>query len=167
MFYAESETHTDIDIANEAATEALAVKVAEICGVGDMVALYGYLGVGKTVFARSFIRARAGADEEVPSPTFTLVQLYECDPVPIYHFDLYRLNNPDEILELGFEDAMANGSVLVEWPERLGPYTTPNRLDVEIRQGARTDQRTIRLTGHGYWLARVADVINEGKIHAI
>jgi tRNA threonylcarbamoyladenosine biosynthesis protein TsaE len=87
--------------------------------------------------------------------------------VPIYHFDLYRLNIPDEILELGFEDAIASGSVLVEWPERLGSYIAPDRLDVEIRQGARSNQRSIRLTGHGYWLARVADVINEGKIHAI
>ena len=167
MFYDESETYTDIDIANEAATEALAAKIAGICGVGDMIALYGNLGVGKTVFARAFIRARAGKDEEVPSPTFSLAQLYECDPVPIYHFDLYRLNMPDEILELGFDDAMVNGSVLVEWPERLGPYIPPDRLDVEIRQGALTDQRSIRLTGCGYWLARVADVINKGKIHAI
>ena len=102
MLYNEFETHTDIDSANEAATEALAVKIAEICGVGDMVALYGNLGVGKTVFARAFIRTRAGEDEEVPSPTFTLLQSYECEPVPIYHFDLYRLNFPDEILELGF-----------------------------------------------------------------
>ena len=167
MIYDELETHTDIDSANEGATEALAVKIAEICGVGDMIALYGNLGVGKTVFARAFIKARTSEDEEVPSPTFTLVQTYECDPVPIYHFDLYRLNTFDEILELGFEDAMANGSVLVEWPERLGPYIAPDRLDVEIRQGVRSDQRSIRLTGHGYWLARVADVINEGKIHAI
>ena len=167
MFYDELQTYTDIDSANEAATEALATKIAEICGVGDMVALYGNLGVGKTVFARAFIRARVGEDEEVPSPTFTLVQSYECDPIPIYHFDLYRLNTSDEILELGFEDCMANGSVLVEWPDRLGSYIAPDRLDVEIRQGALTDQRHIRLTGHGYWLARVADVINEGKIHAI
>ena len=167
MIYDELETHTDIDSANELATAALAAKIAGMCGVGDMIALYGNLGVGKTVFARAFIRARAGKDEEVPSPTFTLIQFYECEPVPIYHFDLYRLNIPDEILELGFEDAMANGSVLVEWPERLGPYIAPNRLDVEIRQGTRTDQRSIRLTGHGYWLARITDVINEGKIHAI
>jgi tRNA threonylcarbamoyladenosine biosynthesis protein TsaE len=167
MFYDELETYTDIDSPNEAVTEALAAKIEGICGVGDMVALYGSLGVGKTVFARAFIKARAGEDEEVPSPTFTLVQTYECDTVPIYHFDLYRLNIPDEILELGLEDAMADGSVLVEWPERLGPYIAPNRLDVEFRQGVLTNQRSIRLTGHGYWLSRVSDVINEGKIHAI
>lgn len=167
MFYDELDAHTDIDIADEAATVALAVKIVDICGVGDMVALYGTLGAGKTVFARAFIRARAGQAEEVPSPTFTLVQHYECDPVPIYHFDLYRLNNPDETLELGFDDAMADGSVLVEWPERLGSYMPQDRLDIEIKQGARANSRLVRLTGHGYWLARVADVINEGKIHAI
>ena len=166
MFYQEQETHTDIDIADEAATEALAVRIAEISGVGDLIALHGNLGVGKTVFARAFIRSRAGADEEVPSPTFTLVQPYDCEPVPIYHFDLYRVNQPDEVLELGFEDAMADGTVLVEWPERLGPYLPRDRLDVEIHQGGSPGSRLIRLTGQGYWLARVADVINEGKIHA-
>ena len=166
MVYQEQDTHTDIDIADEAATEALAVRIAEISGAGDLIALHGNLGVGKTVFARAFIRSRTGPDEEVPSPTFTLVQSYDCDPAPIYHFDLYRVNQPDEILELGFEDAMADGTVLVEWPERLGPYMPRDRLDIEIRQGSRPNSRSIRLTGQGYWLARVADVINEGKIHA-
>jgi len=165
MFH-EQDSFTDIPIANQAATEALAARIAGISGAGDLIALYGTLGVGKTVFARAFIRARAGADEEVPSPTFTLVQPYDCAPAPIYHFDLYRLNQPDEILELGFEDALADGTVLVEWPERLGPYMPRDRLDIEITQGAQENTRTIRLTGQGYWLARVADVINDGKIHA-
>lgn len=165
MFH-EQDNFTDVPIVDEAATEALAARIAGISGAGDLIALYGTLGVGKTVFARAFIRARAGADEEVPSPTFTLVQPYDCAPVPIYHFDLYRLNQPDEILELGFEDALADGTVLVEWPERLGPYMPNDRLDIEITQGTRENARTIRLTGHGYWLARVSDVINDGKIHA-
>ena len=165
MFH-EQDHFTDIQIDDEAATEALAARIAGISGAGDLIALYGTLGVGKTVFARAFIRARAGADEEVPSPTFTLVQPYDCDPVPIYHFDLYRLNQPDEILELGFEDALADGTVLVEWSERLGPYIPNDRLDIEITQGAKENTRTIRLTGQGYWLARVSDVINDGKIHA-
>lgn len=146
--------------------EAFASKIASISGVGDMIALSGQLGVGKTVFARAFIRSRTGQDEEVPSPTFTLLQPYDCEPVAIYHFDLYRVNHPDEILELGFEDAMADGSVLVEWPDRLGPYLPHDRLDIEITQGSKTNARSLRLTGQGYWLARVADVINDGKIHA-
>jgi len=166
MFYDEHDTHTTIQIADEMAMEALARKIATVSGVGDMIALSGQLGVGKTVFARAFVRSRMGADEEVPSPTFTLVQLYECEPVPIYHFDLYRLNHPDEILELGFEDAMADGTVLVEWPDRLGAYMPMDRLDIEITQGRKSNARSVRLTGQGYWLARVADVINDGKIHA-
>ncbi len=166
MFYEEQETHTTIPIADEKAMEALAQKIAAISGVGDLIALSGNLGVGKTVFARAFVRSRTTPDEEVPSPTFTLVQPYDCEPVPIYHFDLYRLNNPDEILELGFEDALADGSVLVEWPDKLGPYMPMDRLEIEISQGSNINARSVRLTGHGYWLARVADVINDGKIHA-
>ncbi len=162
----EQDQFTEISVADETATEALAAKIAGICGAGDLIALHGPLGIGKSVFARAFIRARAGADEEVPSPTFTLVQPYDCEPAPIYHFDLYRLNQADEILELGFEDALADGTVLVEWPDRLGPYMPRDRLDIEIMQGARENARIIRLTGQGYWRARVSDVINDGKIHA-
>ncbi len=166
MFYEEQDTHTNIDIADEAAMENLARRIADISGVGDVIALSGQLGVGKTVFARAFIRTRTSPDEEVPSPTFTLVQPYDCTPVPIYHFDLYRINQPDEILELGFDDAVADGTIIVEWPDRLGPYLPADRLDIEISQGSRNDARTVRLTGRGYWLARVSDVINAGKIHA-
>lgn len=166
MFYEEQDSYTLINIADETAMKALAGSIADICGVGDLVALSGNLGVGKSVFARAFVRHRLGQDEEVPSPTFTLVQVYDDAEPPVTHFDLYRLNAPDEILELGFEDALAEGSVLVEWPDRLGGYMPRDRLDIEISQGANANSRTLKLTGHGYWLARVADVINDGKIHA-
>ena len=166
MFYEEQETYTVINIADEAAMEAFAGRIADISGRGDLIALYGNLGMGKSVFARAFVRHRMGAQEEVPSPTFTLVQTYEGAEIPISHFDFYRLQQPDEILELGFEDAMADGTVLVEWPDRLGAYMPHDRLDIEISQGSSTHSRTLRLSGHGYWLARVSDVINEGKIHA-
>ncbi|NQV99428.1 MAG: tRNA (adenosine(37)-N6)-threonylcarbamoyltransferase complex ATPase subunit type 1 TsaE [Rhodospirillales bacterium] len=166
MFYEEQDTHTDIAIADEAAMQALAAQISAICGVGDLIALIGKLGVGKTVFARAFVCQRLNADEEVPSPTFTLVQTYDAEPAPIAHFDLYRLNHADEVLELGFEDALAEGTVLVEWPDRLGPYLPADRLDIEISQGSQANSRTVRLTGRGYWLARVSDVINDGKIHA-
>lgn len=164
--FSEHETHTDILLPDEAATRALAARIAAICGRGDLIALYGDLGVGKTVFARAFIRARTSPDEEVPSPTFTLVQHYDGEPASVYHFDLYRLQIADEVLELGFEDALADGTVLVEWPDRLGPYMPRDRLDIEIRQSGKEDERTVRLIGRGYWLARVSDVINDGKIHA-
>ena len=131
-----------------------------------MLSLRGDLGMGKTVFARAFIQSLTSAEEEVPSPTFTLVQVYETSPASVYHFDLYRLKSPDEILELGFDDALDDGCVLVEWPDRLGPYLPGNRLDVDLVQGPSEGARRVSLTGYGYWQARMTDAFLDGKIHA-
>lgn len=106
---------------SEADTRALAAKVAGDARTGDCFALRGDLGAGKSVFARGFIQALIG-DAEVPSPTFTLVQLYETPAGPLYHFDLYRLDGPDDVWELGWEEALAAGICLVEWPDKAGPY---------------------------------------------
>lgn len=86
---------------------------------GDVVALEGPIGAGKTHFSRALIRARLGYDEDVPSPTFTLIQTYEAD-VEIWHADLYRLTHPDEVLELGLDEAFRTAICLIEWPERMG-----------------------------------------------
>src|SRR5271157_2974950 len=102
---------------DEAATKALAARLAAIACVGDVVALSGELGVGKTAFARAFIRARCGADEEVPSPTFTLSQVYDGGGSAIWHFDLYRLAAAEEAWELGIEEAFSCGISLIEWPD--------------------------------------------------
>src|SRR5689334_8960174 len=95
-----------IDLPDESATAMLAARTAGVARPADIIALKGELGAGKTAFARAFIRARGGADE-VPSPTFTLVQVYDLDPTAIWHFDLYRLRAPEEAWELGIEDAFA------------------------------------------------------------
>ncbi len=88
---------------------------------GDVVLLHGDLGMGKSVFSRAVIRALYGDDAlEVPSPTFTLVQTYDAPVGCVWHFDLYRLSDPDEVYELGWEEAITDGILLVEWPERLG-----------------------------------------------
>lgn len=96
--------------------------------------LYGNLGAGKSVFARALIREIMNDPNlEVPSPTFTLVQVYETPYGPLHHFDLYRLEDPKEIFNLGWEDALGNGLVIVEWPERLGRYKPATTLDIHIQ----------------------------------
>ena len=110
-------------LADKSATEALAARLAAAARSRDVFALRGDLGTGKTVFARAFIRARTRRDEEVPSPTFTLVQTYEPAPLTepaIWHYDLFRLQNADDALELDIEEAFCGAISLIEWPERLG-----------------------------------------------
>ncbi|HET8727209.1 MAG TPA: tRNA (adenosine(37)-N6)-threonylcarbamoyltransferase complex ATPase subunit type 1 TsaE [Alphaproteobacteria bacterium] len=148
------ETRT-IPLPDEAATAALAERLAALLQPGDAVALAGDLGGGKTSFARAAIRALARAEVEVPSPTFTLVQTYELGPAPVWHFDLYRLSGPDEVIELGWDEARAGGIVLVEWPERLGSLLPADRLDVALAYGGAPGTRVATLTGHGGWVGRL------------
>jgi len=127
---------SDVILPNPAATERLAAIVAGQARAGDAILLSGDLGAGKTHFARAFINALTRAPEEVPSPTFTLVQTYEAEaqgqPVEIWHFDLYRLKSPDETLELGIEEAFATAITLVEWPDRLGFLKPREHLELRL-----------------------------------
>lgn len=116
---------------SEAETESLARKIAAVAQKGDVFALYGTLGMGKSVFARAFIQSLTDA-KEVPSPTFTLVQEYQSTDFDIYHFDLYRLKSPDEVFELGFEEAVYGGVSLIEWPEKSGEWLPKNIFKIEI-----------------------------------
>ena len=124
-----------IELPDEAATAALATRLARLVRRGDVIALRGELGTGKTSFARAFIRARAGHDEIVPSPTFTLMQVYELPDLSIWHFDGYRLRDPEEGWELGIEDAFRDGVSLIEWPERFGPLIPQRRLEITFEHG--------------------------------
>lgn len=143
-----------LTLPDEAATAALAARIAPWLRAGDVVTLRGDLGAGKTALARSIIRTLADdPEEEVPSPTFTLVQTYEHLTPPVWHFDLYRLTDPGEVEELGWEEALG-ACALVEWPERLGPLLPPDRLDIHI--AINDDQsRLVTLTGHGTWGPRL------------
>ncbi len=129
------------------ATARLGAGIAGGLRPGDAVALWGDLGAGKTTLARAILRALGVADD-VPSPTFTLVQNYQTTP-RIAHFDLYRLKSAREMEELGFEDALAEGAVLVEWPERAPEALPPEALHVRLKQENGT--RTARLTGPARW----------------
>ena len=99
----------------------------------QIILLSGALGMGKTVFARALIQSLCNDPNlEVVSPTFTLLQTYDCDIAPIYHYDLYRIEDPEEIIEIGWEDACYEGITIVEWPERLGTYKPTSYLDITL-----------------------------------
>ncbi len=125
---------TSRHLEDEAATQALGSDLARLVRPGEVIALFGDLGAGKTTLARSFIRALTTPEEEVPSPTFTLVQTYPAAPCPIWHFDLYRIADSSEIVELGWDEALQSGISLVEWPERLGQELPREALCVTLRQ---------------------------------
>jgi tRNA threonylcarbamoyladenosine biosynthesis protein TsaE len=145
-------------VRDEAATTAFAAQIAALACIGDVIALRGALGMGKTSFARGFIRGRGGVGE-VPSPTFTLVQCYELGAATIWHFDGYRLRDPAEAWELGIEDAFTTGISLIEWPERFGSLIPGRRLEIRFAQGPAPESRRLTLDpgrGTGSWSDRLA-----------
>ncbi|MFI4963998.1 MAG: tRNA (adenosine(37)-N6)-threonylcarbamoyltransferase complex ATPase subunit type 1 TsaE [Caulobacterales bacterium] len=137
---------------DEAATARLGAAIARGLRSGEAVCLSGPLGAGKSTLARALVRALTTSDEDVPSPTFTLVQFYEGQRLKIAHFDLYRLANPDEAYEIGLDEALDDGAAVIEWPQRLDGRLPADRLDVEIAlEGV---GRSARLTPHGAWKGR-------------
>ena len=118
---------------DKAATERLGTALAKRLRPRDVVALQGGLGVGKTTLARAILRAASGDPALiVPSPTFTLVEIYDTPAGVFWHFDLYRLEAPEQVFELGWEEARADGIALVEWAERLAGLLPQERLTVTL-----------------------------------
>lgn len=144
-----------IDLPDETATAALAARIAAVAAPADIIALKGDLGSGKTVFARGFIGA-CGNQDEVPSPTFTLVQVYDAGPTVIWHFDLYRIRAPEEAWELGIEEAFITGISLIEWPERLGRLLPDRRLELSFTFGDGPGARRVAMDPGKEWEARLA-----------
>ncbi len=147
------------DLPSEDATYALAADISQFIGAGDLITLSGDLGAGKTSFARALIRhMRNDPDLDVPSPTFTLMQIYPGEPFPIVHADLYRIKDASELAELGWDEATEDALVLVEWADRAGDQLPPDRLDLAFYvDAARGDtQRTCIVTGHGKFGPRIA-----------
>ncbi len=127
-------------------TAAIAARVGRGLVAGDVVLLSGPVGAGKSLFARALIQARLaelGHYEDVPSPSFTLVQTYDLDAVELWHSDLYRLSDPYDALELGLEQAFEEAICLVEWPERLGTYRPASALHLTLEPGADPDARAL------------------------
>lgn len=132
---------------SEKDTIAFAQECARKSISGDIFTLQGALGAGKSVFCRAFIQELAGESIDVPSPTFTLVQNYDTPKGTIWHFDLYRLEEAEEIYEIGWEEALSDGIILVEWPERLGNLLPEIRKEI-IFEPRSTESRNIQLTDH-------------------
>jgi tRNA threonylcarbamoyl adenosine modification protein YjeE len=145
-------------IASESALHRFVADIAAALQPGDLVTLSGDLGAGKTTFARALIRHVAGDPAvPVPSPTFTLLQTYELPPFPVVHADLYRLEGPGELAELGFDDLPKGAVVLLEWPDRAAGFLPPDRLDVAFTLAPQlgAEHRHVRITGYGGFAARV------------
>ncbi len=144
---------------NETETAAFAARLASLCRMGDILALSGTLGMGKTALARAFIRALTDPCEDVPSPTFTLVQIYETERFPVYHFDLYRIETPDDAFELGIDDAFAEGISLIEWPDRLGNVLPARHLSLTLQAGETPEARRLVIEGSPAWGTRLQDMV--------
>jgi len=162
-------------ISSVAEMENLAALVAKYVFVGDVICLQGDLGVGKTTFSRAFIQAMAGEEIAVPSPTFTLVQTYMQTRLPVAHVDAYRLSSSDELHELDLQEFYEGGVTLVEWAEKVadalpdltlpkGYITageTPDKLTIQIEEGAEEEQRTVKLVAEGTWRNRFGIMSHE------
>ena len=140
---------------------ALSSDLAGRSRAGDVILLIGDLGSGKTTFARAFIQS-LGVTEDVPSPTFTLLQTYEgraeSGPLPIYHFDLYRLERPQDLYELDFEDALDEGVSLIEWPEVAMALLPEERLEIRLEPGPDAESRAVTISGSATWAERLQDI---------
>ena len=152
-----------VDAASPKATAALARRLGAVLRAGDCVTLEGPIGAGKTHFARALIRSLMTTPEDVPSPTFTLVQTYDTEAGEIWHADLYRLTGPAEIEDLGLSEAFDSAICLIEWPDRLGPLMPRQALHLHLAPDPDDEDRR-RIGFHwtgGDWAARLGTVLND------
>jgi tRNA threonylcarbamoyladenosine biosynthesis protein TsaE len=146
-----SKSHS-LHLPDETATDRLGRRIAPQLKAGDVIYLQGALGMGKSSLARAVIRALTRPDQDVPSPTFTLMQIYEGPGFEIVHLDLYRLKSPAESYELALDDALPHSVLLIEWPQRLGHLGFDDRLDIVLEEAGNTNLksgRNVKLTPQG------------------
>ncbi len=159
-----SEQLSTLDLVSPEATAAFAATLGVRLVPGDVILLDGPIGAGKTHFARALIQSRLaalGRAEDVPSPTFTLVQTYDAGEAEIWHTDLYRVGDASEVVELGLDEAFETAICLVEWPDRLGPHAPADPLTLRF---ATTGEMARRVTASGS--ARWKDLLSDVAAHA-
>lgn len=142
-------------------TADLGARLGAILRPGDVILLTGGIGAGKTHFSRALIQSLLTVPEDVPSPTFTLIQTYDTVAGEIWHADLYRLTSPDEVIELGLTEAFDDAVCLVEWPDRLGDLTPPGALALDFELCDDPGRRRLAIHWQsGEWSARLSEVVN-------
>jgi len=155
-------TQKEFHLDNLATSRLLAGRLSALLKTGDIIAFEGELGSGKTEFCRAIIHA-IGYDEDVPSPTFNLVQIYEPEvddliTPSVWHMDLYRLENPEEVFELGIEDGFDTAITLIEWPNRMGHYLPQEHLKIKLSSTDIEGERKIVFSGNDYWKVRLKEL---------
>ncbi|HEY8949603.1 MAG TPA: tRNA (adenosine(37)-N6)-threonylcarbamoyltransferase complex ATPase subunit type 1 TsaE [Rhizomicrobium sp.] len=148
----------DFPLAGLPATQALGARIAGGLRAGDAVALEGDLGAGKTTLARAILEG-LGVTEDVPSPTFTLVQQYETSTLAVRHYDFYRIEEPSELNELGLDEALDEGAVLIEWPEKAPNVLPPDALHIKLTI-TKDRSRNAHIEGPSRW----SEVLKEAHV---
>lgn len=142
-------------------TKKLATIIAKYLSPGDVITFTGNLGSGKTSFIKYMINSLASTQIDVTSPSFNLLHVYELNNLELWHFDLYRLNNIDEIYELGIEDAFIKGVSLIEWPEIINTILPKDRLDIKLSFSTGEETRKIYFTGFSRWSEILEDIYKD------
>ena len=148
---------------DEAATTRLGSALADVLKQGDIIALEGTLGMGKTALARGLVRRLCGCDTVVASPTFTLVQIYDTPDFPLWHCDLYRIESGEDALEIGLDEAFAEAVTLIEWPERLESLLPPHHLRLKFIREEADGSRVAELSGDSEWSQRLKGIPLNGR----
>lgn len=155
----------ECDLSDEFYTRKMGAVLATILQPGDVVALYGNLGAGKTTLVRGLVQQLCGESMEVPSPTYTLVQTYSAKNLVLWHFDLYRIESPSELDELGWEDT-EEAVMLIEWPERAGVRLPETRLEVILANSSNGGRRVVFVSDDKVWEKRF-EAINFAEVSRI
>ncbi|MAZ03094.1 MAG: tRNA (adenosine(37)-N6)-threonylcarbamoyltransferase complex ATPase subunit type 1 TsaE [Sneathiella sp.] len=151
------------EVKSLAETAVLAEQLSDLLRPGDVIALSGTLGAGKTAFVRALVRALAREEIDVPSPTYNLLLTYDFDDFCLYHYDLYRLEAPEEAFELDIDEAFDSGVSVIEWPDRLGHYLPEDHLRIEItaEDAGNSEARLFSFYGDDPWRRRLGDIAEQ------